>query len=245
MKNILGRIWAIWGILWFVATMILFYPWFLYCRFFLKEPRRTQYFIASSRWWMDIYLPLVGCPMKVLGKEHFQPGENYVVVCNHQSFMDVPVTSPGIPGTNKTIAKAEFSKIPLFGLIYQLGSVLVDRKSELSRKESFLKMKSVLASGMHMCIYPEGTRNKSNQVLQPFKDGAFRLAIESGKKIIPAVLMGTGKAMPPGKVFYLWPTALTMRFFPPMEPLPQEQPKDFRDRVYTAMLGYVNAAKIQ
>src|SRR6185436_5631575 len=104
----------------------------------------------------------------------FKNGENYIVVCNHNSFMDVPLTTPFIPGPNKTIAKIEMAKIPLFGLIYQRGSVLVDRKNEESRKNSYIKMKDVLQMGMHMCIYPEGTRNKTTAPLQPFHNGAFR-----------------------------------------------------------------------
>ena len=66
--------------------------------------------------------------------------------------MDVPLSSPGIPGANKTIAKAGMAKIPLFGLIYKSGSVLVDRKNEQSRKASYSKMKEVLALGLHMCF---------------------------------------------------------------------------------------------
>ena len=69
------------------------------------------------------------------------------------------------------------AKIPLFGLIYKTGSILVDRKDEKSRRESFSKMKEVLDMGLHMCIYPEGTRNTSTEPIKPFHDGAFRLAI--------------------------------------------------------------------
>src|SRR5439155_14872246 len=109
--------------------------------------------------------------------------------------MDVPLTSPGIPGANKTIAKIEMARIPLFGMIYKRGSVLVDRKSEESRRKSFNKMKEVLQMGMHMCIYPEGTRNKTNEPLQRFHDGAFRLAVETKKDIMPAVIFYTNKVL--------------------------------------------------
>ncbi len=58
--------------------------------------------------------------------------------------MDVPMTTPFIPGPNKTIAKIEMASIPVFGVIYKRGSVLVDRKSEESRKNSYVQMKEVL-----------------------------------------------------------------------------------------------------
>ncbi len=151
---------------------------------------------------MRIFFAATDVGLKIVGKNNFKSGEKYVVACNHNSFMDVPVATPFIPGANKTIAKAEMAKIPVFGLIYKRGSVLVDRKDKNSRSESFMKMKNVLNLGMHMCIYPEGTRNKTELPLTPFHDGAFKLAIETGTAILPALLFNTKKILPPGKSFY-------------------------------------------
>lgn len=95
--------------------------------------------------------------------------------------MDVPLSSPFIPGANKTIAKTSFVKVPVFGFYYMKGAVTHDRKSEKSRKESFEKMKQVLKKGMHMCIYPEGTRNRTNEPLKKFYDGAFKLATDTAQ----------------------------------------------------------------
>lgn len=167
--------------------------------------------------WMGVFLPLSGCPLRIFAKSHFKEGENYIVVCNHNTMMDVPVSSPGIPGANKTIAKIEMASLPLFGLIYKRGSVLVDRKSEESRKQSYLEMKQVLAMGLHMCIYPEGTRNRTGLPLKAFKDGAFRLAIETGKPIMPAVILNTKKVMPANRFFYFWPSPISFHFLPPIE----------------------------
>lgn len=131
---------------------------------------------------MAIFFTLSGVRLTIRGRENFKKGENYIVVCNHNSLMDVPLTSPGIPGANKTIAKIEMAKIPVFGIIYKRGSVLLDRKSDASRRDSYLAMKDVLEKGMHMCIYPEGTRNKTENPLKSFHDGAFRLSFDTGKK---------------------------------------------------------------
>ncbi len=206
----------------------------------LPEPKRTKYFIQLSRIWMAVWLPLAGIRLVIKGKEKFVKGENYVVVCNHNSFMDVPVTSPGIPGGNKTIAKIEMAKIPLFGLIYRRGSVLVDRKSEESRLKSYTYMKRVLEMGLHMCIYPEGTRNKSNNPLKEFKDGAFRLAIETGKPVIPAVLFNTKKVLPQHKVFYFWPSKIEMHFLDPVETkdLQMTDVKQLRESIFQTMWDY-------
>ncbi len=239
-KNIAGRIFALWAILTFVITMLLIIlpAWALG---FLPEPKRTTAFINLSRIWMSVWLPLAGIRLVIKGKEHFAKGENYVVVCNHNSFMDVPVTSPGIPGGNKTIAKIEFTKIPLFGIIYRRGSVLVDRKSEESRSKSYAYMKKVLEMGLHMCIYPEGTRNKTELPLKEFKDGAFRLAIETDKNIIPAVLFNTKNVLPQHQKFFFWPGKIEMHFLPPVSvhDLTMADVKALNQNVFNKMWKYI------
>lgn len=214
-KNIFGRIWALWGLISFLITfLIIFIPSML--SHLMSEVKGQRYFIAVSKLWMNVWLFLVGCPVKVSGKEHFKPGESYIVVFNHNALLDVPLSAPYVPGANKTIAKASFARVPLFGLFYSRGSILVDRKDEKSRSKSFDAMKKVLAKGMHMCIYPEGARNRSAEPIKPFYDGAFKLASTTKKDIIPCVITGTKKAMPINKTFFLWPVRLTMHFLPPV-----------------------------
>lgn len=208
---------CLWGIIAFASTMMLFVP-FIWLLGILPEPDRTAWTIRLCKWWMALFFPLAGIRVIIKGREQFKEGENYIVVCNHNSMMDVPLSSPGIPGANKTIAKIEMSRIPLFGIIYKRGSVLIDRKKESSRKESYDAMKKVLAQGMHMCIYPEGTRNKTNLPLKEFHDGAFRLSKDTGKKIIPCIIRGTKEMLPSDKGFYFKPGKVSMEFLPPVDP---------------------------
>lgn len=237
-KEIAGRIFAVWAMLAFVVTMLIFLVPFLLFSYPARDPKKTLRFAAFARVWMGIYLPMIGCPLKVRGKQHFAPGENYIVVCNHNSFMDVPISYPGIPGGNKTIAKTEMAKIPLFGLVYRTGSILVDRKSEQSRKESYKQMRRVLDMGLHMCLYPEGTRNKTGQPLKSFHDGAFRLAIDSGKSIIPGVIFHTRNVLPASKPFFLMPHKLEMHFLPPIHVQEGETTESLKSRVYQIMYDY-------
>lgn len=237
-KNILGRIFATWAIIIFVVFMLVIYLPFLITGLW-KEPKRTIHFISLSRVWMKIFFTLSGVRRIFRGKEHFERGQNYVVVCNHNTFMDVALSSPGIPGMgNKTIAKSELAKIPLFGIIYRRGSVLVNRKSEESRKSSFNKMKEVLSMGLHMCLYPEGTRNKTDQPLQKFHDGAFRLAIDSGKSVMPTVILHSKKILPPEKSFFFWPHKIEMHF---LQPIPGTglTVEQLKEKVYNVMSDYI------
>lgn len=240
-REIFGRIWALYAMILFIITMLIFFiPFLLFC-YYSKEPLRTYRFIAYSRIWMNTYLFLIGCPLTVKGRNNFIKGENYIVVCNHNSFMDVPISTPCIPGGNKTIAKIEMSRIPLFGLLYKTGSVLVDRKSDASRKDSFNKMKRVLAMGLHMCIYPEGTRNKTDEPLKPFHSGAFRLAVDTRKAIIPAVIFNSKKVLPPGKFFYAMPKPLSIHFLPAVQLRENESADALRDRTHEIMRKYYSS----
>jgi 1-acyl-sn-glycerol-3-phosphate acyltransferase len=233
-KNILGAIFAIWGFSVFIGTMLIFIIPFWTTRF-IKEPKKTLVFMNMCRTWMSIFFPLSGIRVSITGKHNFQPNENFIVVCNHNSLADILLSSPGIPGANKTIAKIELSKIPLFGIIYRRGSVLLNRKSETSRKDSYFQMKDVLSMGMHMCIYPEGTRNKSDQPLKPFHDGAFRLSMETGKKIMPAIITGTREMLPHYKHFYFWPGKLFLQFLDPLDPKSFSSHSELKDQVFKTM----------
>lgn len=235
MKNIFARIWAIWGIISFIITfLVIFIPSMI--AYLIKDPLKSQrYFIYISKLWMNVWLRLIACPVRISGRENFAPGENYVVVFNHNALLDVPLSAPYVPGANKTIAKKSFAKVPLFGLFYTKGSVLVDRKNEQSRVKSYEAMKQVLRTGMHMCIYPEGTRNRTGQPMKQFYDGAFKLAVDAQKKILPCVIKGTATAMPIHKAFYLLPTRLSMNFLPPVSPEGLDA-KTLKEKVFNAML---------
>ncbi len=239
--EIFGRVMALWALLLFVITMLIYMVPFLLFAYTQKDPLRTRRFILYSRAWMSVYMPAIGCPVRVRGREHFKKGETYVVICNHNSFMDITVCCPGIPGGNKTIAKIEFAKVPVFSVLYKTGSVLVDRKSEASRRESFGKMEAVLDMGLHMCIYPEGTRNKTDQPLKSFHDGAFRLSIMTGKAIIPGVIFNSGEVLPADKPFFLRPKKLEIHFLEAVKPSPEDTTQSLREKLFSIMSAYYTA----
>ncbi len=215
-KEIFGRIWAVWGILSFAVTfLVIFIPSMI--TYLIPDPKGSAVFIRIAKLWMDVWLRLVGCPVTIKGKENFAKGRSYIVTFNHNSLLDVPLSAPYVPGANKTIAKTSFAKVPLFGWFYRKGSVLVDRNSDASRRKSFEEMKNVLKNGMHMCIYPEGTRNRTNEPLKKFYDGAFKLAVETNTAIIPTLIFNTKKAVPVNKSFFFIPHQLEMHFLAPVE----------------------------
>lgn len=237
MKNFLAKLLTVWAAITFIGTMLIFLlP--IWITGFWPETKRTDLLIKLAKAWINTFFFLSGIRLTIRGKEKFKTGQNYIVICNHNSLMDVPITSPGIPGANKTIAKIEMARIPIFNIIYKRGSVLVDRKSDQSRRESFNKMKWVLDMGMHMCIYPEGTRNKTNKPLKEFHDGAFKLAADTGKPLLPAIIFGTREMLPPTKSFYFWPGKLEMHFLDPIEVNPGDTSQVLREKAFRIMWDY-------
>lgn len=238
--NIAGRVWATWGLISFVLSFLIIFLPSMGAYLFSDYKRGQDYFITVSRVWMWTWLHLIGCPVKVTGRKYFTPGETYVIVYNHNALLDVPLSAPFVPGGNKTIAKASFAKVPIFGWFYKRGSVLVDRNDDRSRVKSFEEMKRSLQAGMHMCIYPEGTRNRTDQPLKKFYDGAFKLAVDTQKNIMPCVISGTKKAMPIHKTFFLWPTPLRMDFLPPINAAGADA-KQLKEQVFQVMTTHYDA----
>ncbi|MFM1857019.1 MAG: hypothetical protein RLZ05_79 [Bacteroidota bacterium] len=216
-KSVFGRLWAIWALSTFIASFfIILLPSLL--TWLIPDPKGQDIFVKIARIWMRFWLTIIGCRVVLKGKENYKKGEVYIITCNHNSLLDPPLSSPFIQGPNKTIAKSDFDKVPLFKWYYRKGGLLVDRKSEESRKRSYEEMKEVLRMGIHMCVYPEGTRNRTHEPLKPFYNGAFRLATETGHSIMPAILLNTKQVLPPGRFLYGWPGKVEIHFLPPLSP---------------------------
>lgn len=234
--QIFARIWALWGLISFVGTFLIIVIPSLLTKL-IKDPKGMWWFISIAKGWQWTWLHLIGCPITVKGKENFEKGKTYVITCNHNALIDIPISAPFIPGPNQTIAKKEFTKVPIFGFYYARGSVLVDRNSDSSRRKSFEDMKKALQKGFHMCIFPEGTRNKTKEPLKTFFDGAFKLAVDTKTAVIPAVILHTKKAMPIHQKFWLVPHPVAIHFLAPIE-VEGYTSKELRDKVFNTMKDY-------
>jgi 1-acyl-sn-glycerol-3-phosphate acyltransferase len=176
--------------------MILFLPG-LTIPFMLG--RRFSWIGYSFLWiWSWIFSMLTFIRYEFHGHEHLKKGKSYIYVSNHTSFLDLPGIRLLIPGEFRPIAKKELLKLPVFGLIVKTGTIVVDRSSAQSRKQSIERMRETLSHGIPALIFAEGTQNRTKEILQPFKDGAFRIAVDTQQPIVPMVVIGAGKLMPPG-----------------------------------------------
>jgi 1-acyl-sn-glycerol-3-phosphate acyltransferase len=144
------------------------------------------------------------------------PGRGaYVVVANHQSFLDIFLIS-NIPHEMKWVAKKELFKIPWVGWAFFLvGDIAIDRGDPASALKVMAKARRYLHNGMSVMMFPEGTRSRDGKLL-PFKAGAFKVAVDAGVPVLPIAVSGTAQGMPKGSP-WVRPSRLTVRI---LEPVP-------------------------
>ncbi len=125
----------------------------------------------------------------------------YVVIANHESTAD-PFLLSFLPFDMRFIAKAELFKVPLVGWLLSLGGdIPIRRKNRESAERMMRECHETVQSGVPVMLFPEGTRSGDGELL-PFKDGAFRLAIEAQVPILPVALSGTRRCRPKGSLWF-------------------------------------------
>jgi 1-acyl-sn-glycerol-3-phosphate acyltransferase len=162
-----------------------------------------------------------------------------VMVTNHNSFLDTPVSYVNIRAPFRTLAKRELLKVPIMGFIFKTSGVMVDRSSPESRKASYERMVESITLGETLMIYPEGTQNRTQEPMQPFFDGAFKLAVATQVPLLPIVTINARRVMPQAKFGKIWPGTITQHFLAPISTVgmtPEDVPA-LVERVRSAMLA--------
>ena len=160
---------------------------------------------------------LVGVKIEIRGMENLEAGRNYIFMANHTSNLDPPVLLPTIPGRCSVLVKKELFRVPVLGTGMKMASLVpVDRSDREAAIESVNAATAVLRQGLHMLIFPEGTRSRDGRLL-PFKKGPFHLAINAGVFIAPVTLLGTYELWPKSR-FALRPGRVAVVFHQPIDP---------------------------
>jgi 1-acyl-sn-glycerol-3-phosphate acyltransferase len=162
---------------------------------------RLRWRRVAARALARTFLQLAGMPLTVRCAERLPPGQ-CVVVCNHASYLDGIVLTAALPPRFGFVIKREMSAVPLAGaLLRRLGSEFVER---FDRTRSAADARRVLRNarqGGSLVFFPEGTFTRTPGLLG-FHTGAFAAACRAGCPLVPAVLRGTRRALPPGGA---WP----------------------------------------
>ena len=197
-------IFSVYGLLWFVVCVILALPITLVCALFGK--------IRGGNMMYRSYAVLFRCWYFVTGIRHHDIYEahedrrkQYIFVANHISYLDIPPVMLAIHQPVRVLGKYEMVKVPVFGWIYRMAVVLVDRSSPEARARSVRALRSALKKNVSIFIFPEGTLNETGRPLKDFYDGAFRLAIEMKTPIKPLLFIDTANRLHYSSVFSLTP----------------------------------------
>lgn len=130
----------------------------------------------------------------VSGEVPDDPRRPYMVVANHESFVDILLISH-LPFEMKWLSKSDFFKYPLIGWMMRMaGDIRLDRGDRKSSVKVLHDMKDRLSKHVSVMVFPEGTRSRSGE-LGEFKDGAFRVAVDAGVPVLPLAVLGTRDAL--------------------------------------------------
>ena len=122
--------------------------------------------------------------------------QQYIIIANHTSELDIMMSLAIIPNCFVFIGKKELADVPLFGYFYKRTNILVDRNSLKSKKEVMVKARQKLENGIGLCIFPEGGIPDPSFKIASFKMGAFKLAIDTGVPILPITFPDNKKHFP-------------------------------------------------
>jgi 1-acyl-sn-glycerol-3-phosphate acyltransferase len=182
-KKVLWALWRIWFYILMGVPIIILSPILILS--ILSEKTYRQFFIIA-RLWAKIILIGMGFYYKIEREQEMERGKSYMLVANHTSMTDIMLMLVVSKNPFVFVGKKELAKIPIFGFFYKRTSILVDRGSSKSRFEVFKRAQHRLNQGLSICIFPEGGVPEDQSILlDEFKDGAFRLAIEHEIPIVP------------------------------------------------------------
>lgn len=233
-NNPLSIVYTLYVGLVFVFFMFLYSPLMLLPLLINKEGNRANFW--GFHLWAQSFRLFTGIWYEVQGLENLKSHESYIIIPNHTSYLDICLLPLITKGAFRILAKKEIGDIPVFGLLARVATVMVDRTSATSRKKSVLKMMRILQAGTSIMIFPEGTVNKTGNLLNPFYDGAFRIAVETGAALVPVSVAGTGLLMPPKKLM-VRPGTVYIQILPPVpvEGLDLADIPDLKSRIHASM----------
>jgi 1-acyl-sn-glycerol-3-phosphate acyltransferase len=215
---------------------------------YLATARRDPGRYTVGRWFRRAAMTVVKLnPLwrfRTVGVRIADPRRPYVAVANHESFADIFLLSH-LPWEMKWLSKDAIFRIPLMGWMMRMaGDIAVSRGDTRSRVEALEACRDRLMKHVSVMIMPEGTRSPDGR-LGPFRDGAFRLAVETGCPILPIAVAGTRNAIAKGS-WVMNRARAVARVLPPVETsgLTLEDVPALRERV-RAMIGEAREALLR
>ena len=193
-------------LLWIVPTWVMVQ--------FIHDHRKAGRFTSSA---LKILFALIGCRVRVVGKEYMDTPGAKIYASNHTSYFDVLALMLGLGVRYRFVAKMEVTRMPFIGtFLKQMGHLKFDRTDAESRLRQAQEMEEVLRHGESVFVFPEGTFTAEEGV-RPFQLGAFKAAVATGSPILPVSLAGTRTFLREG-TYLPRPSSVTITLSPPIYP---------------------------
>ena len=182
LKYIFWLFYRIWFYILVAIPIIVLFPILLIS---ISREQWYPFFFKLARFWSKFILVGMGFVWKIEREQIPEKDKSYMFIGNHTSMVDIMLMLTSVKNPFVFVGKKELAKIPLFGFFYKRTCILVDRSSAKSRQAVFLRAQRRLKQGLSICIFPEGGVPEEDILLDEFKDGAFRLAINHNIPIVP------------------------------------------------------------
>jgi 1-acyl-sn-glycerol-3-phosphate acyltransferase len=194
----------------------------------LAPGRKSAAKFTSSA--LRLFFTLVGCPVRVKGRENLPAGEAVVYVSNHTSFADVIALMAGLGVGYRFISKIEVNSMPFIGMFMRkLGHLSFDRSDPQARIRQMSEIEESLQQGIPVFIFPEGTFTPHEGV-RPFQLGAFKAAVSTGHAICPVVIRGTRQFLRDENILPR-PSKISLTILPLIRPAASEAASDWQEVV--------------
>ena len=183
---------------------------------FLWLINRRLWLYPLALWGAKTWLRACGAKVKVTGQENLKEGEQYVFISNHRSYLDTAALFRYAGKRMGIVAKKELLKVPVMGQgMHFVNIIAIDRSNPKRARQSMEKARRVMENGYSYGIFAEGTRAMPGELL-PFKKGAFHLAMQTGRPIVPVAIKNSDWMM--GKrTGVAYPGTIEMFLMPPIE----------------------------
>ena len=187
-------IWRIWFYLLILIATLVLLPFLLIST---AKEKFYPFFFQVAKAWSAIILYGMGFYPKFINRENFNKASQFILMANHSSMIDIMMMFLLAKQPFVFVGKKELARMPLFGFIYKRSCILVDRSNVKSKQQAFKETDRRLANGVNVCIFPEGKIPDDPEiVLDRFKDGPFKLAINHALAIVPITFPDNKKHFP-------------------------------------------------
>ncbi|HAA20988.1 MAG TPA: 1-acyl-sn-glycerol-3-phosphate acyltransferase [Cytophagales bacterium] len=225
------KLYSVYGFSMFALVFLALLPFFI---LFIQRKRWHRYTHTLNQLWAEIFLFLVGIPVKREFRAPIHKNTSYVFCANHFSWLDIVLMGLA-PPYFVFIGKKSLAKAPLFGYMYSKLHILVDRHSAKSRYETYVRCKEAVEAGKSITMFAEGgIRTDHPPHMAPFKDGAFRVAIEQQIPLVPVTIPFNWKILPgKDKLYVTWHRAKIIFHEPiPTTGLTLDDVESLKNRVF-------------